>query len=340
MNSFFQAIRSFLLDYLPKLRGMSENTVQSYRTTLNLFIDFLQEEINLSISQISFSIFNREIFIGFLSWLENNRNCSTSTRNQRLHALRSFFKYSATLDCSQIALHFELKNIPLKKMDGRKVDYLTEDTIQIILNQPDITKPIGLRNQFFMILMYDTGARVGEILKMRVRDLRYDIEHPIAHLCGKGGKTRVVPLLNKTVEHSKRYMSKFHNHPQNEDYLFYTIIHDIKNPMSVDTVASFIKKYGDSARLISPDIPKCIHPHQFRHSHAIHHYRAGMPLNLISEQLGHASVESTKIYAYADTEMKRLALEKSEAKFLSKSSEIQPIWKDNKEMILKLSGLK
>jgi site-specific recombinase XerD len=339
MNDFFIYIRSFLLDYLPKLRCFSENTSKSYKDALNIFIYYLRYELNISISQITCSILNREIIIGFLDWLENCRNNSIITRNQRLLILRSFFKYIASLDSTKIALQLEVQNIPLKKTQGRIVDFLSENSLKVLLSQPDLTKPKGIRNQFFMILMYDTAARCGELLKMKVCDLRYNIQYPVAHLLGKGNKSRLVSLMGKTVDHCKKYMSVFHNPPINNDYLFYNIIHGVKQPLSADTVAAFLKKYGDSARAVCPEIPLRIHPHQLRHTRAIHYYRDGMPLNLVAEQLGHSSLESTKIYAYADTEMKRAAIEKAEAKH-SRTPRPTPIWENDDDMILKLSGLK
>jgi integrase len=108
--------------------------------------------------------------------------------------------------------------------------------------------------------------------------------------------------------------------------------------MSADAVAAFMKKYGKSARAACPEVPERVHPHQLRHTRAIHYYRGGMPLALVAEQLGHASAETTKIYAYADSNMKRTAIEKIEQ---SKGTPtIIPVWESNEEMILQLVGLK
>ena len=109
--------------------------------------------------------------------------------------------------------------------------------------------------------------------------------------------------------------------------------------MSTDTVEVFVKKYGLKARAICPEIPERVHPHMLRHTRAMHLYRQGMPMMLLSEYLGHANVETTKIYAYADTEMKRAYLSKLDAKSLVEPS-AAPIWVNDEEMILKLSGLR
>lgn len=340
MNDFFHAVRSFLLEYLPVQRCFSENTVRSYRQALNLFILYLRTEQKLTINQIRFDILNRDMILNFLNWLETDRHCGASTRNQRLMVLRSFFDYVGMLDCSQIALSVDVRNVPLKTAQGKVVEYLSEYALENLLKQPNPTKRTELRNLFFMVLMYDTAARCGELLSMKVRDLRLRVQHPIAYLHGKGNKTRTVPLLARTIQHCERYLRAFHpNEPaDSEKPLFYTIIHGIQQPMSPDTVALFLKKYGEMAHNSCPEVPAHIHAHMLRHTRAMHLYHQGMPMMLLSEYLGHASEETTKVYAYADTEMKRAAINKAD---IVRNGALQPapIWIDDEEMILKLSGL-
>lgn len=150
---------------------------------------------------------------------------------------------------------------------------------------------------------------------MKVCDLRLDTKHPIAYLHGKGRKTRTVPLLNRTVQHCKQYLNKFHpdKDDRSEAPLFYTAIHGIQQKMSSDTVAAFFTKYGSMAKLVCPEVPEHIHPHMMRHTRAMHVYQSGMPMVLLSQYLGHAQVETTMIYAHADTEMKRAAIQKADA---------------------------
>lgn len=340
MNDFFHAVRSFLLEYLPNQRCFSENTVRSYRQALNLFILYLRTEQKLTIKQIRFDTLNREMILNFLDWLETDRHCGASTRNQRLMVLRSFFDYVGMLDCSQIALSVAVQNVPIKAAQGKVVEYLSEQALEILLKQPDPTKRTELRNLFFMVLMYDTAARCGELLSMRIRDLRIKVQYPIAYLHGKGDKTRTVPLLARTVEHCERYLRAFHpNEPaDSEKPLFYTIIHGIQQQMSADTVALFLKKYGKIAHNSCPEVPAHIHAHMLRHTRAMHLYHQGMPMMLLSEYLGHASEETTKIYAYADTEMKRAAIDKADI-VRNETPQSVPTWIDDEEMILKLSGL-
>lgn len=340
MNDFFDTVRLFLLDYLPKQRCLSKNTILSYKQTLNLFVSYMRDEKGVTAVELTFSCIDRDVILGFLTWLETVRKCSTSTRNQRLMAMRSFLEFAGQMDCVQTALYFSACNIPSKESHGRIVAFLTEPALSALLQQPDPSKPKDLRNLVFMILMYDTAARCSELLDMKVCDLRLDAKHPIVYLHGKGRKTRTVPLLSRTVQHCRQYLHKFH--PDANDHseapLFFTVIHGTQQKMSPDTVAAFLTKYGSMARNSCPEVPEHIHPHMMRHTRAMHLYQSGMPMVLLSQYLGHAQVETTMIYAHADTEMKRAAIQKADA---VRRTKLVPdeIWADNEEMILKLSGL-
>jgi site-specific recombinase XerD len=341
MNEFFKTIRAFLTEYLPKQKCCSENTVRSYRQALNLLVTFLRTERGLSTEKITFEIFDKTLVVDFLGWLETTRNCSAASRNQRLMALRSFFAYAGNCDAMWMSLRLEVAAVPHKNEPGRIVGFLTEDALKALLGAPDPKKRVDLRNLTFMILMYDTAARCGELLSMKLSDLRLDTRHPIAYLHGKGNKTRTVPLLPRTVEHCKRYIKRFFDDERHNDdeYLFYTTIHDAVQPMSADNVALFLRKYAAVARQLCPEVPHRIHPHMLRHTRAMHLYREGLPIMLLSEYLGHANVETTKIYAYADTEMKRAALEKVNLG-CGQDQDSTPVWLGDEDMILKLAGLR
>lgn len=322
------------------MRHTSKNTILSYRQTLNIFVAYMRDEIGIGAAELTFSRVDRDVILNFLTWLEKARGCSVSTRNQRLMALRSFLDFAGQIDCTQTSLYLSACNIPSKEAHGRIVEFLTEPALTALLQQPNPSRQKDQRNLVFMILMYDTAARCSELLDMKVCDLRLDAKHPIAYLHGKGRKTRTVPLLNRTVQHCKQYLNKFH--PNKDDYseapLFYTVIHGRQQKMSPDTVAAFFAKYGSMAKAVCQEVPEHIHPHMMRHTRAMHLYQSGMPMVLLSQYLGHAQVETTMIYAYADTEMKRAAIQKADAVRGTKPVPDE-IWADNEEMILKLSGL-
>jgi integrase/recombinase XerD len=342
VNDFFKAVQKFIMDFLPKQKCCSENTIRSYKMALNLFVGFLRQEKGYKIKEIDFKHINKDIVLEFLEWLERERKCSVSSRNQRLAALRSFFNYAGIIDCVNLMSSLSISKIPKKKQVSKIVDYLSENALKALLAQPNFSDILGLRNGFFMILMYDTAARCSELLHLRLCDINSNSKNPTVYLTGKGNKTRLVPLMGKTLEHYKIYLEVYHKNtnPQSEDVVFYTVIHNQRNQMSPDTVALFMRKYGEEAKIQSPDMPSRIHPHMLRHTRAIHLYRNGMPLELVSQFLGHTQIETSRIYAFADTEMKREAILKADKMLNPDAVKPEPIWKNDEDMILRLSGLK
>ena len=180
MSDFFDAIRRFLLDYLPKQRCLSKNTILSYRQTLNIFVAYMRDEIGIGAAELTFSRVDRDVILDFLTWLEKARGCSVSTRNQRLMALRSFLDFAGQIDCTQTSLYLSACNIPSKEAHGRIVEFLTEPALTALLQQPNPSRQKDQRNLVFMILMYDTAARCSELLDKKVCDLRHDAKPPIA----------------------------------------------------------------------------------------------------------------------------------------------------------------
>jgi site-specific recombinase XerD len=340
-EKFFLCIKNWLTVFLPKQRCLSENSIKAYKMTLNLLIEFLRTEKGLAVKNISFSIFNQSLICDFIEWLADVRKCSILTQNSRLMALRSFFHYAAICDISLAALELEILKVPVKKSKGKTVEYLSERALKTLLDTPDANTKIGLRNRFFMILMYDTAARCQELLDLKIKDFVLRTEKPYVCLTGKGNKQRSVPLLPKTVKHYEQYLQNFHGDcPLSEDYVFYTVTYGIKHQMSEDNAEAFMKKYGKKARERCNEVPERVHPHQLRHTRAIHLYRSGVPLPFVAELLGHVNMTTTNIYAYADTEMKRKALEKVALSTAPAIFNQKPLWKDDEDMILKLSGLR
>jgi integrase/recombinase XerD len=340
-NTLFRLIRDYLTVYLPDQRCCSPNTIKSYRETLNQLFNFVTAEKKISLTDVTFDTLNSQTINDYLSWIEKVNRCSISTRNQRLAGIRSFFKYAGRMDLAVITFQKELEKVPFKKAGSKTVGFMTEEALKAVLSQPDTSTKAGIRDLFFMILMYDTGARNREILDLKVKDFDADSKTPCVRLNGKGNKKRIVPVMVKTVEHFRHYVSLYHPGDILDRYLFYTVRNSILQPMSDDNVSRFMKKYGMSAKGICPEVPDNLYPHLFRHSRAIHLYRAGMPLALLSEWLGHAQLETTMIYAYADTEMKRDAIQKATSSHNPLMSKDQfPIWKGDDQLIRKLYGLK
>ena len=248
-----------------------------------------------------------------------------------------FFKQG--LDSGKIYMQVEVGNISIRKTPGKVVEFLTAPALETLFEQPTRFKTNGYRDFCFMRLMYDTAARCQELVDAKIHDLSIRKTHATICLAGKGNKLRIVPISPSVVELLKTYLDKVHptEQRQNDDYLFFTTHHGRKSRMSTDAVNLFMKKYGETARRACPEVPERVHPHQLRHSRAMHLYRAGMPLVLLSEFLGHADVNTTRIYAWADTEMKRQAIQKVSKATAGDS--IEPIWANDEEMIKRLYGL-
>ena len=336
-DSFFKSMHDYLKVYMPNQRKLSENTIKSYKGALNQFLDYLTDVKNIPMVKITLDDLNRENVTSYLDWLQDTRHCSATTRNQRLMALRSFAKYCSITGIENIYLRMEVNKVPFQNVPGKIVDFLSEDAMQTLLSIPDMKSHFGLRNGFFMLLMYDTAARCQEMLDLQLKDFVIDTKSSYVYLHGKGEKVRAVPLMDKTVEHLKRYLHFYHpeetRHP--DDNLFYTVIKGKRDAMSPDTVAYFLHQYSVKAHKENPNCPAHVHPHQFRHTRAIHLYRSGVPLSVLSEYLGHEHESTTRIYAYASPEMKAEAIAKATDPTTTPEVD-KAIWSGEKKMIRKL----
>ena len=309
-SSLFPLIHDYLKIYLPKQREVSPNTVRTYREALELLVDYVKNVKQVSLADVSFKMMTADMIVSFLDYLEAERGCSVSTRNSRLAAIRAFITYAADRDITTVTILNELKKVPVKKPNEIAiVDYMSMEAITAIVEQIDADTPKGLRDRFFIMLMYDTGARIQEMVDIRLCDLQIE-KFPKITLHGKGNKTRVVPLMDNTVQHMRKYLLLFHNEVALSDKvpLFYTIIRGNMQPISDRRFRYLIKEYGEKARAICSEVPENVHPHLFRHSRAMHLYQAGMDLTFVSQWLGHAHLETTRVYAHADTEHKRKAI--------------------------------
>jgi len=288
----------FLEVYLIKQKDFSVNTQKSYRESLSLLLKYFKEEHNISYAKMGFEYMTYSNICNFLNWLETTRKSSNTTINQRLMSVRSFAKYCAIADPAKIYFQVEMKNVPSKETDSKVVDFLTENAMKVLVEQIDTSRPIGLRDKMFILLMYDLGARCQEMLGIKLCDLHLNKSEPTVYVYGKGNKTRIIPLSLEIVQLLKIYLEKFHpiTVRNTQDYLFYVTAHGIRNKMSSDAVALFLRKYSSKGHSICEDLPERIHPHQIRHSRAMHLYRKGMPQVLLSEFLGHSNPATTKIY--------------------------------------------
>ena len=309
-GTLFGLIHDYLKVYLAKQRKLSANTIRSYREALELLVDFVKSQKGIPLQDVTFEMLTGEMIAAYLDYLENERGCVIVTRNNRLAAVRAFFTYAADRNVTTAFALADLKNVPVKKLDhAMTIGYMSMAAITAIVEQTDASIPKGFRDRVFMILMYDSGARIQEMLDLKLCDLRLG-KTAVVTLHGKGGKIRSVPLMEKTALHLQKYLAMFHmgESPYSESPLFYSEIHGERNQLSDRRIRYLLKDYGAKARGRCLEVPENVHPHLFRHSRAMHLYQQGMDLTLVSQWLGHANLETTQVYAHADTEHKRKAI--------------------------------
>ncbi len=311
-TELFTLIHDFFKVYLPNQRKSSPHTIRSYQISLDGLLSYVSMQENCALSQVTFDCIDSTMLAGYLDAIEKEGN-SISTRNHRLKGIRAFYSY-VSMRKPALAIHqTEIYKIPFKKAEvAMTIEYMSERAIGILLAQPDASSRKGVRDRFLLLLLYDTAARVQELMDVKVCDIKRG-KTPTVILHGKGSKIRTVPLMKKTIQHFESYMKLFH--PNTDEYstrpLFYSISRKTISALDESSVRKLVYAYGNAAQKICPEVPNSVHPHMFRHSRAMHLYQHGMDLTLISQWLGHAQLETTLIYAHADTEQKRRAIEKA-----------------------------
>jgi len=338
-DNLFKYLREYLTVFLPKQTRRSPHTILASKQVWNMLLLHTCDITKKRVDNLTFADLNRKAILHFLDEMQQTRGWTPATRNNRLARIRSFFRYVASIEPTLVIYLEEVRNIKAQKGVNKAfvLDYMTKNSIAAILRQPDTTKRSGIRDMFFMVLMYDSAARDSEMLTMCFGDL--DPVGKTVYLLGKGNKPRLVPINSETIQHFYRYAKLFHPTNNKSVPMFYTVRHGENGPMSDDNVARFINHYSKLARKENKDFPEKVHPHKIRRSRAMHLYQAGMPLEMIAQFLGHNDPLTTLIYARADHEMKRKAIDRAEA--VSDSIDMEPekaSWTNNEELIKALLG--
>jgi site-specific recombinase XerD len=326
----------FLEVYLPDQVGRSPHTIESLRDTLTIFRRFVQNKLGLGLNDFTFDMCDRNCLFNFLDYLKELGN-SPSTRNHRLAGLKTYLSYASDVDIALQSVSLRATSVPPAKAPKREKEILSVDDCSCIFRQPPQTRR-GLRDRTFMILLFETACRVSELLSLKTPSLHLQGEKPFIHVLGKGNKERYIALTEVTAAHLRQYLSIFHGKDSpNTDFVFYTIIKDMANVMTARNVEGFIDKYADMARKERSLIPDKVYPHMFRRSKATALYQKGTPLPLVSSFLGHAQLETTRIYARPSMDMLRTAIESVET---PEQKLEKPLWKGREEELAKKYGLR
>lgn len=298
----------FFQEYLPSLRGMSPNTLRSYRDAMALLLRFIAQDAGRPIETLDIPDLSAVHITRFLLFLETERHNGIATRNVRLAAIHAFARFLAIERPEYLGMLQRILSIPSKR--GAKqvpIEYLESGEVQVLLKSIDRSSSSGQRDYTLFALMFNTGARVQEILNLRLHDLRLDPPCQV-RLQGKGQKIRFCPIWPGTAQLLRQLVEKrcLANPEQTNMPVF---INRNRAPLTRFGVRYLLRKYLEiSSNTCSTIQDKHLHPHSLRHTTAIHLLKAGVDFATISQWLGHASLDTTMRYARADIDLKRQAL--------------------------------
>ena len=333
-TDFAKVLSEYLAIYLPGQCNASPNTIKSYRDTFKLLLLYCKQNCHLSIERLCLKELDKPLIIDFLNWLEKERNNSIATRNQRLACIHGFFQFVQLEEPAGLLNYHQILSIPIKKTQTKTINHLTPDALKLILDQPDYSTTNGRRDLTLLSVLYDSGARVQELVDLKLKDIRLN-KPPIITLTGKGRKTRQVPIMSNTEALLKQYIGETFS-TQNEQQDYPLFFNRQRRKMTRAGISYILDKYVSQARTKSSTIPCKVTPHVIRHTKAMLLLQAGVNLIYIRDFLGHVDIETTEIYARADTEMKRKALENAYPDIVANNL---PNWQKDEALLTWLASL-
>ena len=331
-TDFPSMLSDFLLKELPNIRNQSSNTIISYRDTYVRLLTYCRDVLSIKPERISVADLTVERLVDYLDWLEQDCNNSINTRNQRLAAIHSLFRYVQMQSPEYMFQCQQILGIPYKKAEKHPVGYLSEDETKSLLATPDTSTRKGRRDQALLTLLYDSGARVQELVDLRVGDLRLNTP-PQVKLTGKGRKTRSVPLMDKTVALLRQYLleNNLDTPVSFEHPLFFN---SQRKKLTRQGVAYILGKYADLCNI------QQVSPHKLRHTKAMHLTEADVNPIFIRDFLGHTDLKVTEIYSKTSIKMKKAALDKmNSGKTVIPDKPVKD-WTNDNSLLDWLNGLK
>lgn len=340
-KTVYYYLHDYFFEHLGTRKRASKKTIKAYKQSINEFRCYLKDYKKKSFLALELSDFSRDNVYDYLVYLRDTKKQKSSTLNLRLASLKSFIRYCGDEDPEVTSLYIALSKIHKFKdpeRDGR-VEYLTQEQLKLLFGIPDTSTKLGRRDQFIMIMLYETGARIEEFLSIKLSDFLRQDNCVQLRLHGKGDKTRFIPLLDDVILHLDHYLEEFHPDSTGSDYLMYTVHQGKHTQMTEGTVNHLLKKYASIAAEKDPLFPLDLHCHTMRHSIAMAMYKQGVPLTYIKDFLGHASLNSVSIYAHADNETITKAIESANSDLEIHKDSVQRRWEGHEEKLLAFCGL-
>ncbi len=324
--TLYSLVQKFLLVHLKSTKGLSKNSVQSYRDTLRLFFGFIAIKKRKKTNRLSLDDFSVQIILDFLEHSEVKRNNKVRTRNHRLALLRIFFSYLLIQDEDRAGVYEKILLIAPKRESYPSIECLEPKEISAILNIIDRSTVKGARDYALLLLMYNTGARVQEVCDLKHSSFDFD-DTPKVMLTGKGQKSRIIPLWEKTCQAIKNFLRDRIREPN--EFLF---LNPQRLPLTRHGVADILRRRVQQAVHTCPSLKKKrISPHVIRHTTATHLLQSGVDLTVIRVWLGHVSSNTTHKYIDIDLKMKQAVLTKKKAPQLRR--ELQTVLNKNKDVV-------
>lgn len=307
MSTFAPLLQAFFTDRLMQQRHASPHTVAAYRDAFRLLLSFAQNELGKPPAQIELADLDAPFITRFLSHLGQKRSNAARTRNARLAALHSFFRYVALREPTHAALIQRVLAIPHKRAEKKLVAFLTRPEFEALLASPDQTTPLGRRDHALLSLAVQTGLRVSEITHLRIGSLHLSASGAHVRCSGKGRKERTTPLTRHTVRALRAYLTDHVDAPDSPLFLS-----RLGNQLSRDAIERLIEKHRARAAKRCPTLfSKRVSPHVLRHTNAMLLLESGIDRSVIALWLGHESIETTEIYLHADLATKEKAIAKT-----------------------------
>ncbi|AEB86655.1 site-specific integrase [Alicycliphilus denitrificans] len=301
----FQALlQGFFTDRMMRQRQASPHTISSYRDSFRLLLRFAQRRIGVQPQRLTFEQIDASLVAAFLEDLQSARGISAASRNLRLTAIRSFFRYAAFELPTHAAQIQRVLAIPSKRCTRAQIGFLAREEIDALLHAPDLQTRAGRRDHALMLLAVQTGLRLSELTALRRDDTELGVGAHV-RVIGKGRKERVTPLTKATAQALRALLREI---DAEQDLVFCSAR---GTRLSADAVQHLVSKHVARAAQSCPSLAcKHVTPHVLRHSAAMELLQAGVDRTVIAMWLGHESIETTQIYLDANLQIKQAALDK------------------------------